>query len=98
MAGILITSAAAIFVMGFALGVIALVSIAIHREERTFLRTGRVSITQRTADRTSLAGRGVTGLWVRHWDEEHPLSAEERAAAHHQEGAVRPGPQDSTAY
>ena len=98
MAGILITSAVAIFVLGFALGVVALVSLAIHREERRFLRTGRVSITQRTADRTSLAGRGVTGLWVRHWDEEQPLSAEERAAAHHREGAALPGPQDTTAY
>ena len=98
MAGILITSAVVIFVLGFALGVIALVSLAIHREERTFLSTGRVSITERTADRASLAGRGVTGLWVRHWDEQRPLPAEEGVAAHHRQGAALPGPQDTTAY
>jgi len=98
MAGILITSAVVIFVLGFTLGVIALASLAIHREERTFLSTGRVSITQRTADRTSLAGRGVTGLWVRHWDEERPLSAGERVAAHYHQGATLPGPQDTTSY
>lgn len=98
MAGILITSAVVIFVLGFVLGVIALVSLAIHREERKFLSTGRVSITERTADRTSLAGRGVTGLWVRHWDEQRPLSAEERVTAHHREGVTLPGPQDTTAY
>ncbi len=97
MAGILITSAVVIFVLGFSLGVIALVSLAIHREERTFLSTGRVSITERTADRTSLAGRGVTGLWVRHWDEQ-PLPAGERVTARHREGAALPGPQDPTAY
>ncbi len=98
MAGILITSAVAIFVLGSAVGVIALVSLAIRREEQKFLATGEVSITRRAADRTSLAGRGVTGLWVRQWDEEQPLPAENRAAAHHHGGAALPGPQDTTAY
>lgn len=98
MAGILITSAVAIFVLGFAIGVIALVSLAIRREEQKFLATGEVSITRRAADRASLAGRGVTGLWVRQWDEEKPFPAGDRAGAHRHEGAALPGPRDTTAY
>ena len=94
-AAILITSALAIFILGAALCVIALVSLAIRREERTFFRTGRVSISWRTADPATLAGRGVTGLWVRYWDGERPLPADERAAVHHRESEVLPEPEDT---
>jgi hypothetical protein len=96
MAGILIVAAAAIFVLGFALGIIALVSAGIRREERAFLRTGKVSITRSAGDPAALAARGVTGLWVRHWDADLPLSAEERAVAQHRDSIV-PGHRDSTA-
>lgn len=95
MAAILIVTAAAIFLLGFALGVIALVSAGIRREERAFLKTGKVSITRPAADPASLTARGFTGLWVRRQDEAQPLSAEEPVMRHRD--STVPGPQDSAA-
>jgi hypothetical protein len=77
-AGIVIVSAAVILILGFALGVIVLASIGIRREERAFLRTGKVSITRPAPDPATLAARGVTHLWVRRWDDLESLPAEER--------------------
>lgn len=97
MAAIVAVTAAVIFALGFVLGLIFLVSLAIRKEERHFLRTGEVSITHRTDDPAKLAGRGVTGLWVRTWDDEKPLPAAGRPAAQRRDNrAPKPGPQDST--
>lgn len=96
MAAIVAVTAAVIFVLGFTLGAIFLVSMAIRREERHFLRTGEVSITHRTHDPAMLAGRGVTGLWVRTWDDEEFPPAVDRTVTQHRNGpAPKPGPQDS---
>ena len=97
MAAIVAVIAAVIFVLGFALGMIFLVSLAIRKEERHFLRTGEVSITHRTDDPAKLAGRGVTGLWVRTWDNEKPFPAAGRASSQRGDAAVpKPGPQGFT--
>ena len=93
---ILIASALALLIPSAALGVIVLASAGIRREERTFFRTGRPSINQRTAGRSALRSRGVTGLWVRYWDDEQRFPAYKRAAAvHHHESVAPPAPQDT---
>lgn len=65
MADAVIAIAVAIFVAGVAVGVIVLVSIGIQREERDFLRTGRVSLTRRAPGRVSHGARSLNGVYVR---------------------------------
>lgn len=97
MAAIVAVTAAVIFALGFTLGVIFLVSRGIRKEERHFLRTGEVSITLQADDPAKLAGRGVTGLWVRTWEDEKPFPAAGRATSQRGDAALpKPGPQGST--
>jgi hypothetical protein len=65
MAEAIIAIAAAIFVAGVAVGVIVLVSVGIRREERDFLRTGRVSLTRQAPGRVSHGARSLNGVYVR---------------------------------
>jgi hypothetical protein len=104
MAGIVIVTAAVIFVLGFALGVIFLVSLGIRKEERRFLRTGEVSITRPATDQTCQAARGFVHLWVRKQEgagqwvpqqprDERPYPYGQSALGSGQDRTV-PGPQD----
>jgi hypothetical protein len=61
----IIAIAVAIFVAGVGVGVIVLVSIGIRREERDFLRTGRVSLTRQAPGRVSHGARSLNGVYVR---------------------------------
>ena len=62
---IAIVIAATIFTAGIVAGVIAVVSIGVRREEHDFAQTGRVSLTRQAPGRASMAGRLMTGLYVR---------------------------------
>ena len=62
--GTVVIVAAVIFAIGVVSGVIFIVSIGIHREERDFLRTGLISMTRRAPDRVSDGARSLTGLYV----------------------------------
>ena len=53
-----------VFVAGIIVGVIVIVSLGIKREERVFLRTGRISMTRRAPGRASGGARSLTGLYV----------------------------------
>jgi len=64
MADTLAAIAIVVFAAGMIVGVIVIVSIGIHREERDFLRTGLISMTRRAPDRVSGGARSLTGLYV----------------------------------
>jgi hypothetical protein len=53
-----------VFVAGIIVGVIVIVSLGIKREERVFLRTGRISMTRHAPGRASGGARSLTGLYV----------------------------------
>jgi hypothetical protein len=57
--------AAAVFLFGVFAGVVFITSVAIHREERDFRRTGRLSMTRPAPDRVSYGTRLVVGLSIR---------------------------------
>ena len=64
MADAIIVIAVAIFAAGIAVGVIVIVSMGIRREERDFLRTGRVSLTGQAPGRISHGARRVQGVYT----------------------------------
>ena len=57
--------AIAIFALGVVSGLVVIVCIGIHREERDFRRTGLVSITRLAPGRVSDGTRALTGLFTR---------------------------------
>lgn len=75
MADAIIAIAVAIFVAGVAVGVIVLVSIGILREERDFLRTGRISLTRQAPGRVSHGARSLNGVYVRQRVPANPADA-----------------------
>jgi hypothetical protein len=64
MAGVVVAVAVAIFLGGVVLGVIAVVAIAIRREDR------RYTLAVDAPDRLSRSTRGLTGVDRRHLDQE----------------------------
>ena len=60
-----IVIAAAVFLFGVFAGIVFITSVAIHREERDFRRTGRLSMTRVAPDRISYGTRLLTGLTIR---------------------------------
>ncbi len=82
MADAIIAIAIALFAAGAVAGVIVIVSIGIRREERDFLRTGRVSLTRQAPGRVSHGARSVQGVYVRQ------RADSDRAAARRQDTLV----------
>lgn len=81
MLAIVLMSALGIFAVGVAVGIVAVVSYGIHREERRFQRTRRFReehdlwappgesehyLEDEAPDRVSWAARRLNGLYVRH--------------------------------
>ena len=58
----------AVFTIGAVAGMVAIVCVGIQREERSFRRTGLVSLTRLAPDRVSRRTRGLVGLSVRQRD------------------------------
>ena len=59
MAAIVVVAIVIIFIFGMIAGVVILVSVASHREDR------RLRLSREAPDRTTLAGRYLTSLYVR---------------------------------
>ena len=81
MADIVITIAVVVFLTGLVLGATVIVCIGIRREERDFLRTGRVSMTRRAPSLFSSGARSLTGLYVGLRTDGEPAAVREPAAA-----------------
>jgi len=83
MADAIIVTAVAVFLAGVVAGIIVIVSIGIRREERDFLRTGRVSMTRRAPPgRASDGARSLTSLYV------GQRTDLDRAPEHHEDALV----------
>ena len=78
MADTLAAIAGGIFAIGVAVGIVAVASIGIRREEREFERTGRVRLTRRAPGRVSDGARALTGLYVRQRADTEPTAARYR--------------------
>jgi hypothetical protein len=63
-----IIAGATMFATGAVTGIVAIVSVGIQREERSFRRTGLVSLTRLAPDPVSQRTRGLVGLSVRQRD------------------------------
>ena len=59
MTAIVVVAIVIIFVFGMIIGIVLLVSVASHREDR------RLRLSREAPDRTTLAGRYLTSLYVR---------------------------------
>jgi len=59
MAAAIVVISAGIFVVGIMVGIIAIVSLGVRREERDF------SLTREAPDQLTRGARAMTGLWVR---------------------------------
>jgi hypothetical protein len=59
MAAVVVVAIVIIFVFGMIIGIVLLVSVASHREDK------RLRLSREAPDRTTLAGRYLTSLYVR---------------------------------
>lgn len=70
MTAVIAVAVLVIFIIGMIVGVVILVSVASHREDK------RLRLSREAPDRTTLAGRYLTSLYVRRpGDETAPLAA-----------------------
>ena len=71
-----IIAEATVFAIGAVAGIVVVVSLGIHREERYFRKTGLLSLTRLAPCRVSNGTRGVVGLSVRQHDDLKPRGTE----------------------
>jgi hypothetical protein len=81
MAAVTVLVIAVIFITGAITGSVALVCLASHREDRRARLNRRARLSRRAPDRTTMAGRFLTSLYVRRPedDERHDYPADDRA-------------------
>ncbi len=65
MVALIAVAALGLFAAGVAAGFVGVASLAIRREEKNFILTGKVSLTDEATDTVTRGGRWLNGVYVR---------------------------------